>query len=363
MKHAGTPVAIRGVSKRFNHTLAVDHVTLEIAAGELFFLLGPSGCGKTTLLRILAGFVQPDQGSVHFGAQDITNFPPRARDAGMVFQSYALWPHMSVAKNVAYGLNVRHMAVAEIKQRVDQALKMVRMEGFGDRRPNELSGGQQQRVALARALVIEPRVVLLDEPLSNLDARLRDEMREEIRRLHQETGLTMIYVTHDQKEALSLAARLAVMKDGRIVQVGTPGEVYQRPVNGFIAGFLGDVNLIPGRVLQVDGNQVHVQTPIGKLIGVTGSTPFSPDRKAQCVIRPTSLYPGTEASNTNVIHGLVEHTAFMGDILQVRVVTGDGTNLSVAALPNAAGHFQPGNSVTLGVSADQVIVLPENSEN
>src|SRR5438874_723411 len=211
-----TPILIQDVSKHFGTAVAVDRVSLQIAPGEMFFLLGPSGCGKTTLLRILAGFVQPDSGDVFFGDERITDLPPRDRDAALVFQTYALWPHMTVARNVAYGLHVRGKGRKEIDERVRQALKMVRMEGYADRRPTQLSGGQQQRVALARALVIEPRVVLLDEPLSNLDARLRDEMREEIRRLHRETGLTMVYVTHDQKEALTLADGLAVMRAGRL---------------------------------------------------------------------------------------------------------------------------------------------------
>src|SRR5439155_12472085 len=188
------------------------------------------------LLRMLAGFVQPDAGEIFFGDQRVTHLPARERDAGMVFQTYALWPHMSVANNVAYGLQVRHIKRREIAARVERVLKLGHMEGLGDRRPNQLSGGQQQRVALARALVVEPRVFLLDEPLSNLDARLRDEMREEIRRLHKETGLTMVYVTHDQKEALTLADRLAVMESGRLVQVGAPLEVYNRPATRFVAG-------------------------------------------------------------------------------------------------------------------------------
>src|SRR5438105_8063611 len=186
---------------------------------------------------MLAGFVQPDAGNISFGDQQVTHLPARARDAGMVFQTYALWPHMTVADNVAYGLKVRGLKRAAIAGRVEHGLKLVRMEGMGERRPNQLSGGQQQRVALARALVIEPRVFLLDEPLSNLDARLRDEMREEIRRLHKETGLTMVYVTHDQKGALTLADRLAVMQQGRLVQVGAPLDVYNRPATRFVAGF------------------------------------------------------------------------------------------------------------------------------
>src|SRR5260221_9127226 len=223
---------------------------------------------------------------------------------------------MSVGKNVAYGLNVRHMAVTEIKQRVDQALKMVRMEGLGDRNPNQLSGGQQQRVALARALVVEPRVLLLDEPLSNLDARLRDEMRDEIRRLHQETGLTMIYVTHDQKEALSLADRLAVMKEGRLMQVGKPDEVYHHPTSPFVAGFLGDINLIPGKVAEIQNNRVSVDTPVGKLIGLGTPGTIKLGSEVQCAVRPASLSPGEYQPESNSLKGIVEQASFTGDLLQ-----------------------------------------------
>jgi iron(III) transport system ATP-binding protein len=226
-----TAIRVQGVVKRYNSAVAVADVSLDIGSGELFFLLGPSGCGKTTLLRMLAGFIRPDSGDIYFAGERVTDTPPRLRSAAMVFQTYALWPHLSVNANVAFGLHVRRLPRKEVAVRVERALKLVRMEGLGDRRPTQLSGGQQQRVALARALVIEPRVLLLDEPLSNLDARLRDEMREEIRRLHQETGLTMVYVTHDQKEALTLADRLAVMADGKLVQVGRPQEVYDQPAS------------------------------------------------------------------------------------------------------------------------------------
>jgi iron(III) transport system ATP-binding protein len=360
MKPGGTPVTIREVSKRFKETLAVDRVSLEIQAGELFFLLGPSGCGKTTLLRMLAGFVQPDTGSLYFGAENITHLTPRSRGAGMVFQTYALWPHMSVAKNVAYGLNVRGLPSAEVNRRVDQALKMVRMPGFGDRRPNELSGGQQQRIALARALVIEPRVILLDEPLSNLDARLRDEMRDEIRRLHQETGLTMIYVTHDQKEALSLADRLAVMKEGRLMQVGKPDEVYHHPTSPFVAGFLGDINLIPGKVVEVNGSRVEVDSSVGRLSGLGAGESFRLGGKVQCAVRPASLSQGGSQPESNTLKGIVEQASFTGDLLQVRVLAEKDTPLSIAALPNALNLFRPGTSVTLRVPIDQVIVLPDD---
>src|SRR5215813_419209 len=211
-------VLIQSLTKTFGKTVALKNISLEIHSQELFFLLGPSGCGKTTLLRTVAGFYQPDAGEVLFGDKSMKGVPPHRRNAGMVFQNYALWPHLSVAENVAYGLEVRSVPAAEKKQRVAEALAIVQMEAFADRTPNQLSGGQQQRVALARALVIKPDVLLLDEPLSNLDAKLRLEMREEIHRIHAQTRITTIYVTHDQKEALSLAGRMAVMRDGVVEQ-------------------------------------------------------------------------------------------------------------------------------------------------
>jgi iron(III) transport system ATP-binding protein len=352
-----TPIRIDDVGKRFGLTKAVDHVTLSIAGGELFFLLGPSGCGKTTLLRMLAGFVQPDSGDIHFGEQRITNLPPRARGAGMVFQTYALWPHMTVAKNVAYGLQVRGMGRAEVSERVERILKLVQMDGFGERRPNQLSGGQQQRVALARALVIEPRVLLLDEPLSNLDARLRDEMREEIRRLHQETRLTMIYVTHDQKEALALADRLAVMDRGRLVQVGTPAEVYDRPATCFVAGFLGDSNFVEGTIREAD-DPCTVDTPLGPLLGVPGNGRPAPGSAAVCSIRPHALVIGPAAgTGPNRIAAQVEQVAFLGELVHVRVIAAGNVPLLVTSLPHAAGRLRAGDAVTLGVPPEEVVLL------
>src|SRR5262245_61067593 len=300
-----TEIVIQGVNKNYGTAVALDGVDLRIKARELFFLLGPSGCGKTTLLRILAGFVQPDGGDVFFDDQRITGLPPRRRNAAMVFQSYALWPHLSVVRNVAYGLEVRRLKKAEIAARVQQALKLVRMEGFEDRRPTQLSGGQQQRVALARALAVEPRVLLLDEPLSNLDARLRDEMREEIRRLHKETGLTMVYVTHDQKEALALADRLAVMNKGRLMQVGAPAEVYHRPVSRFVAGFLGDANFLRGTVRTVDGSSCTIETAVGNLVTTT-SPPIKAGAAVLCSIRPQAWKLDAHGGASNSIAGKVE---------------------------------------------------------
>jgi iron(III) transport system ATP-binding protein len=250
---AMTPVSIREVSKSYDGvTPVLDRVSLDIAAGEMFFLLGGSGCGKTTLLRLVAGFIAPDSGTIRFANDDVTQLPVERRDLGMVFQNYALWPHLSVAENISFGLEMRRVVPTERARRVDEALGVVELSGFGARRIAELSGGQQQRVALARALVIRPQVLLLDEPLSNLDARLRQTMRVEIRRICKAAGVTAIYVTHDREEALSTADRIAVMAGGRLAQVGTPRQVYGQPASTAVATFLGDANLLPGMVRDAD---------------------------------------------------------------------------------------------------------------
>ena len=231
-------IQIRGLVKRFGNLVALNRLDLDIASGELFFLLGPSGCGKTTLLRSIAGFHLPEEGTILFDGDDVSQVPPHKRETAMMFQSYALWPHLNVHKNVAFGLEERRVKKTEIGERVEEALSMVKMDGLGNRKINQLSGGQQQRVALARALVVRPRCLMLDEPLSNLDAKLRIEMRTEIRRICKEFGLTAIYVTHDQKEALSIADRLAVLDSGNIAQVGTPEEVYRKPHTALVPTIL-----------------------------------------------------------------------------------------------------------------------------
>jgi iron(III) transport system ATP-binding protein len=282
-------VSLQHLSKKLGDVAAVDDVTLDVADGELFFLLGPSGCGKTTLLRLIAGFYPADSGAIRFGDKLMNDVPPNRRNAGMVFQSYALWPHMTVFENVAYGLGVRAVSADEKKQRVMQALDVVRMTPQAERSPNELSGGQQQRVALARALVIQPDVLLLDEPLSNLDAKLRLELREEIRRIHRELRVTTIYVTHDQQEALSLADRIAVMRDGRVEQVGTPQALYRKPTNEFVRDFLGVANFIEGTVKEVSGSQVSVATPQGDMLCTFDGQALSVGQTVTCVVRPQDV--------------------------------------------------------------------------
>src|SRR4051812_18464219 len=263
-------IRIEKLTKRFGTVTALHHLDLKIEPGELFFLLGPSGCGKTTLLRSMAGFYIPEAGKIFFGEEDVTRLAPHKRNTGMMFQSYALWPHMTVAENVAFGLEERKVAASEIKRRVGEALESVKMAKYADRKPNQLSGGQQQRIALARALVIRPRCLLLDEPLSNLDAKLRLEMRTEIRRVCKEFKLTTVYVTHDQKEALSVADRMAILESGHILQVGTPREVYKRPTRKTVANFIGETDFLPGKVLGMVGNYVTVEPAIGKFDGVFG---------------------------------------------------------------------------------------------
>lgn len=251
-------IKIDNVQKAFGKVIAVDHLNLEIKDGEFFTFLGPSGCGKTTTLRMIAGFYYPTKGIVRFGDKDMTRVPPEKRNTGMVFQNYALFPHMTVFENVAFGLKVRKVPASELKTRVQEVLRKVRLEKYSDRQVSQLSGGQQQRVALARALVIEPEILLLDEPLSNLDAKLRDEMRSEILRLQKEYKITTIYVTHDQAEALSMSDRIAVFNYGVCHQVGTPSEIYNEPVNDFVASFIGEINLLPVNVDKVDPDHVYV---------------------------------------------------------------------------------------------------------
>ena len=250
-----TRVRCEQITKRFGDTVALDAISLDVAPGELFFLLGPSGCGKSTLLRLIAGLLAPTSGRIRFDDRDVTALGTEQRNAVMCFQSYALWPHLTVRENVRFGLDVRGLGRAEQRERVDEVLRLVQMSAYAARKPNELSGGQQQRVALARALVVTPDCLLLDEPLSNLDARLRLEMRGEIRRICKDTGVTTIYVTHEQKEALSIADRVAILDRGRIEQIGAPRDVYLRPASRFVAGFIGETNLLAARVVRRDGDQ------------------------------------------------------------------------------------------------------------
>src|SRR5713226_4178141 len=281
-------IAIQGVSKRFGVVTAVDRVDLTVADGELFTLLGPSGCGKTTLLRLLAGFYQPDGGTIRFGDRVVNGLPPYERRIGMVFQNYALWPHMTVADNICYGLRLRKLPAAEVQARLQEGLRKVNLIGFEARYPGQLSGGQQQRVALARALVLNPDILLLDEPLSNLDAKIRVQVRAEIRTLQRELGITTIYVTHDQEEALSLSDRVAVMRDGRVLQVAAPKELYERPLTRFVADFVGTNNFISGVCTERGAERAAVETALGVLHGRAADA-VGPGVRCVIAVRPENL--------------------------------------------------------------------------
>ncbi len=310
-------VTIEGVTKRFGTTTAVDHVSLRIEPGELFFLLGPSGCGKTTLLRSIAGFVEPDEGTIRLGPVDITRLPPHRRDTGMVFQSYALWPHLTLAQNVAFGLEMRGLPRDAVRTKVAQTLALVHMADRAAARPNQLSGGQQQRIALARALVVEPRCLLLDEPLSNLDAKLRLEMRTEIRRICKAAGLTSVYVTHDQKEALSIADRIAVLRDGRVQQVGTPLEIYRQPASAFVAGFIGEANLLHGLCRVAGGAPPRVATPLGEWVPATLPATAREGAPATLCLRPETVRFDTPPDGCpNVFRGHLTETVYLGEVAQ-----------------------------------------------
>ena len=364
-------------------TNAVDGVSLTIEPGELFFLLGPSGCGKTTLLRMIAGFIDPTGGRILFrdasGTRDVTYLAPEKRNTGMVFQSYALWPHMTVAQNVAFGLDVRRIPREDRERRVREALAGVRMEHLAARKPTQLSGGQQQRVALARAMVIRPSVLLLDEPLSNLDAKLRLELRSEIRRVCKESGITTVYVTHDQKEALSMADRVAVMASGRVAQMGPPAELYRRPRSRFVAEFLGETNLWEGTIEGAASGSPHPPTPPTAVAGDTGGTrvrvrlksgtiealaPAGVEARAGSAaavsVRPESI---TLSASGQGLRGKVRERVYLGDTAQylVELEGGPIARVAIHNPPAATPYDAEGSGVVVGFAPEDAVLLPASS--
>ncbi|MFQ5885259.1 MAG: ABC transporter ATP-binding protein, partial [Thermoplasmata archaeon] len=337
-------------------------VNMILEEGELSTLLGPSGCGKTTLLRLIAGFYVPDRGRIFFDDKDVTGVPPHLRNTGMCFQNYALWPHMSVSDNVAYGLKLKRVngmkyTKSAVGKRVDDALDLVRMGDLGHRHIHQLSGGQQQRVALARALVIEPGVLLLDEPLSNLDAKLRLDMREEIMRIQKELTITTVYVTHDQHEALSISDRVAVMDLGYVQQFGTPREIYEMPQTVFVADFIGQCTFIDGEIESV-GEYIKVKIPNDQIvIGTTtiGGYPFEVGEAVKCAMRPEDLHLERSSKTDNEITGDVTRTIYVGNAMELYFEVG---GLGAQALLGPDTGLKIGDKVTLYAPQSEVMVLP-----
>ena len=346
---------IEGVSRRFGDTVALRDIDLEVRPGEFLALLGGSGSGKSTLLRLIAGFEAPDAGRILLRDQDLAGLPPHLRPVGMVFQSYALFPHLSVFDNIAYGLRREGVARPEIAVRVAAALALVGLEGFGPRRPHQLSGGQRQRVALVRSLVKRPPLLLLDEPLGALDASLRERTGSELRALQRRTGAAFILVTHDQAEALALADRVAVLEAGRLAQVGPPAVVYERPATRFVAGFLGAANLLEGRVA---ANGEVACPGIGCTLLLAGTPGHAAGQALTVALRAERIRLGAEAAAPNSVHGTLREAAYRGDGWTLLVATAGGQVLRVA-LPGAAPPPPLGSAVTLAWAADANIVLAD----
>ena len=334
---------------------AVYNVDLDINKGELVTLLGPSGCGKTTTLRMIAGFEFPTTGEIILDGAKINSLPPHKRDMSMVFQSYAIFPHLTVFENIAYGLNVHHVSKAEALERVNHVLELVHLEGYGDRAPTQLSGGQQQRVALARALVMEPKVLLMDEPLSNLDAKLREEMRTEIRRIQKELNITSVYVTHDQIEAMTLSDRIVVMNHGKIEQIGSPVEMYRFPANKFVADFIGRAEFIDGVVVE-QNEAVLIVKALGEVVtlkNVKGT--FSKHQEVTLIVRPEMV---RVKKSGELFKGIVKRAVFLGDVIEYDVEVNGKLLIGVETDPSVIVLFNEGEEVTVGFSEGSIQVLP-----
>ena len=355
-------IRIRGLTKRFGETVALQGLDLDIAAGELFFLLGPSGCGKTTLLRAIAGFHLPEEGAIHFDDDEVTQVPPHKRETAMMFQSYALWPHLNVFRNVAFGLEERKVPRNEIKSRVAEALEMVKMGDYAQRKINQLSGGQQQRVALARALVVRPRCLMLDEPLSNLDAKLRIEMRSEIRRICKEFGLTAIYVTHDQKEALSIADRMAILDGGKIAQIGPPEEVYRLPHTATVASFIGETNFLPGKITAISADGTcSIESALGAFSGKPGAPDWKPENgeKVLLSIRPECFSLSGEKPAQNAVAGRLAESVYLGEIAHYALQTdSEPKTVHIAELNPRRVVRDEGQTLFATADSRDIVVLP-----
>jgi putative spermidine/putrescine transport system ATP-binding protein len=348
-------VELQGVTRDYGPVHAVADLDLAVHEGELLALLGPSGCGKTTTLNLIAGFIEPTRGRIRIDGEDVTGRPPHARGLGVVFQSYALFPHLSVFENVAFGLRERRVPRPEIERRVREALALVRLEGQDPRRPGQLSGGQQQRVALARALVYRPRVLLLDEPLAALDKKLREEMRTELREIQRSVGTTTVFVTHDQAEALSLADRIAVMHGGRLEQLGPPREIYLHPRTRFVADFIGASSFLRGRAVAAD----RVELPGGSVLRVEAAAPLRPGAAVELAIRPERVHVDRSGAlaGDNVVSGRIVRLAYLGVQTEVHAELPGGTRVLGYAAEPLAGMLAEGQAVALSLPPDAFTVL------
>jgi iron(III) transport system ATP-binding protein len=367
---AGAPVGIRldGVSAQFRHRVkglvyAARDVSLTIRPGELMTLLGPSGCGKTTTLRMIAGFQEPSAGRIHIGDRDVTDLLASDRDIGFVFQSYALFPHLTVAENVAYGLRVRKAPAAEIGRRVGEVLELVGLAGYERQLPSQLSGGEQQRVALARAIVIRPRVLLFDEPLSNLDARLRVQMRGEIQGLQKRLGITSVYVTHDQEEAMAISDRIAVMNKGEIVQLGDAETLYRRPASTFVAEFIGRSSLLRATVAALAPGSVQVAVAGATVTLATGQDGLRPGMAVRLVVRPESvaLAAAGDGPGGDALAGVVRSRTYLGEKVEYQLAVGAEPLHAIAFDPAEGAGFAPGSAVAVTLPRDGVHILPEGT--
>ena len=351
-RHAALPITVRQLTKSYGSLTVLDTVDLDIRSGEFLTLLGPSGSGKTTLLMMLAGFVRPDCGSIKFGDAEVIRLAPHKRDVGMVFQNYALFPHMDVAANIAFPLKLRGVGKADIAIRVEQALELVKLGGYGSRRVEQLSGGQRQRIALARAIVFEPRILLMDEPLSALDKQLREHMQIELRQLHERLGMTTVYVTHDQREALTMSDRIAVIDQGRIKQIDTPHGVYERPTGRFVAEFIGESTFVN---VDVSDDACHFNgVPL-----ILGGKPARQGRH-QLMIRPERLciLDGKPPDGMNMLPATVRASIYQGDSFLVQASLADGTRVGVRAIASARPP-SPGDPIRLGLRASDTYLLPD----
>ncbi|TWG99684.1 spermidine/putrescine transport system ATP-binding protein [Mesorhizobium sp. J18] len=350
-------VELHQVGMTFGATRAVDDVTFIVEGGEFFSILGPSGCGKTTILRMIAGFLQPTEGRILIGGRDMAGLGPNQRPTAMIFQSLALFPLMPVWENIAFGLEARGASKAERRRKADELLKLIALEGFGDRMPGELSGGQRQRVAIARALAVEPQVLLLDEPLSALDLKLRQHMRAELRALQKRTGVTFIYITHDQSEALAMSDRIAVMSAGVLQQVGAPRDLYDNPATPFVATFVGETNAISGKVMAVENGIASVETGLGVLRGRAGPG-VSAGQGAKLYVRPEALVPGAGGDNT--LSASIERIDFEGAFALAHGRFDDGAAL-IASIPSTDLSSAPeiGSRASFGFASSHAVVLPD----